>query len=1257
MICILLFQFTFLLHPRKEIIAPVVLEPLNHNLAADVPIHPLSKVTVVDFDSESYIDDFSFMAAVPTSVYTYNGEQYLSPLFFSTGSESESWLIDDWVEYMSVDDGISSAVAIGDLSETKLQDVREKLGSKIWPRIDGASSSENAAMLAAYEWNSSDVAILALSRDEFPEPTITTGSSEHTLTNEAVQLYTYNFTVTDSNPYNFAFTPPSDSCWIEGYVDWAGSQVFTHTLNTPDDYIVDYSVYRQTVFERNPLYVSELVPLHFWYPMISDGEWTMTITPRTTVTTPIDLSAVVKYHPGFTQAITVPSNAKWLNVSINWDNAGTDLNLALVDPTNRLTQWAPAESLISGAGRDSIDIPYPMGGQWKLIVTWPDASSETNNVDTNWIIESLPQNLDAYMESAANGAVIASLMNAPLLYVSPSSVPTYTEWALEYLDVSNIILIDPAGIHQSSLETQIDSMVTRMNADTYPAVSAIINSLANTLGIMERNLVVTTPLGHGEEFFPVAAFSAAKQAATVLSLSGIDNSVTTRAEETWYPYLIGPDIENVYVTERWTTRTENGWYDERIPNSYSMNAAANTFIDFLDDRGAYDAVNQQMVTILSPTDMIKTSFDRAIQGEFIVGRLPAAHAPLMSIFGCKGALHRFLFSTADSADTSLLSMYAYTDGYNYLDNFGTTHYIQQYDNSLNALEGADFTIESHVGKNEVYSILGSQVAIWSFSTHGTLTIAPTDPPERPGGLGFFSLRSEDAPYGFEESIAIRESPQDSDNLVNPVMYPDENAYHVLGNTEELDSQIENIGSPIVLITACLLGGTNLPYMLMEHGAVAVIAAPRTVYFQPGGLLCDIATESLADGNSTGASLTYGLMAVSSNYVDYVDDTGSDYGNQQVLFGDPSVRLYETTASPHVAAVDPLSTEFGTHTPGRGIPEIAALGSSNDLPIALQELEIDYDFYTSGNYTEFMLLLDLRRILIIYPESDASLLSELESRIDSMKDYVASGGALTFFGVSETLDWLPWSASYQSSGPGSSVTILEPEHPLVTSPNPISESLTYQGTLDSLWSNFSVIASDGSGAVFVAGTYGNGKVALSTINVIGIQEELLLENVAGWIDAPSLYLLDVELSQIIIWGGDRVTITLTVVDQRGIGITGLAPTVYLNSTEFAVTEIGNGLYRFIADETWTSNNAGWIELRVYATRTGYDPLNAVILDLMYIRLTPYLMIVIAVAAIVIIAGASFYIRRRGSGSRSRTKDEYKKQQSEDAKIDAKELFGV
>ncbi|MHA1485498.1 MAG: hypothetical protein ACTSPR_09345, partial [Candidatus Thorarchaeota archaeon] len=505
-----------------------------------------------------------------------------------------------------------------------------------------------AAQLAVADWASSAIAVFALADEDFGAPTITSSEASYTFQNVKTELETIDSEVTSTSPVSIPFSPPTSAGWLEGSCNWTGAETFSHSIRDPDGNTVDYSVSSRVYWKRQVG-----MPLNFWVPKTSDGEWEMVIHPPIGVSRTIPLEFEVSYHPGFTQSVTVPNSAKWLNVSITWDNAGTNLNLVLIDPNGRLAQWSPTESVLAGLG-ESVDLPYPMAGDWTILVSWIDAVEEQNNVDISWDVSVMPTGLQDYLESAANGAVLASLLNAPLLYVDADAVPEVTTWAAERLGVDTCILVDPANIHSTSLENELDDYSTFVNIGNYPMLTNMIRSLSG-----QNDVVISVPIGDGSEFFAPAAFSAAFHGAPIISLCGTDNSLTTRAEETWAPYLIGPEIE-VYVTNRYSARAENGWYDERIPNKYSMMKAVTDFEDFLDDRGAYNATSSQSVVIVAPVDLLKISFDRSLQSHFSPGRIPAENPAMASVMIARGALHRFLYLSADSADKVLLSMYAYT---------------------------------------------------------------------------------------------------------------------------------------------------------------------------------------------------------------------------------------------------------------------------------------------------------------------------------------------------------------------------------------------------------------------------------------------------------------------------------------------------------------------------------------------------------------------------------------------------------------------
>jgi len=529
------------------------------------------------------------------------------------------------------------------------------------------------------------------------------------------------------------------------------------------------------------------------------------------------------------------------------------------------------------------------------------------------------------------------------------------------------------------------------------------------------------------------------------------------------------------------------------------------------------------------------------------------------------------------------------------------------------------------------------------------------------------LRAADAPWGFESSESVRDA--DSDELVNPVVSPAEEANHVIRSTDELEAAIGNIGSPIVILTACLLGGTGMPLMLMEHGAVGVTAAPRTVYFQPAGILSVLLAQSLCDGDTIGDALAEGLSLVSSDYSDPLPDREPlDYANQQILFGDPSVRLYEPSANPHVAAEDPLSESFDNHVPGRGTHGIVALGASNYLPNSLDSLGLDYDYYEGSNYTSFTQLLSIRKVVLVEPDTLSSLGSSFTSSHNEIITFIQNGGVFVFFGVTEQLLWLPWEVTYSSVGSGSTITITDSSHPLLNTPNTLSSSVNYLGHFSSVSANLSVLATDGTNPVIVAGAVGSGKVALTTTAPTGLVQNATIENAVSWSEAPSILLSEVSLNQEIIWAGDTVVIDFTLRDLVGNNITDATVTVWVNSSQLDLTQTGSGMFRATLTGEWTANNIGDFDFRIAASKPGYDTLSLKLEQYILIRPFPWLTITLFGGVVVALVGGWLYLKKRrgddmpwerGKSPRERkmSKEERKKREKEDGKADVKEYFGV
>jgi len=89
-------------------------------------------------------------------------------------------------------------------------------------------------------------------------------------------------------------------------------------------------------------------------------------------------------------------------------------------------------------------------------------------------------------------------------------------------------------------------------------------------------------------------------------------------------------------------------------------------------------------------------------------------------------------------------------------------------------------------------------------------------------------------------------------------------------------------------------------------------------------------------------------------------------------------------------------------------------------------------------------------------------SDVSERLDNISPtyesaYVKNGGTFVILGVTDALTWLPWPVTYVSTGSGTSITIEDIYHPLLTSPNTLSSTVNFTGYFSEVWANFSILA--------------------------------------------------------------------------------------------------------------------------------------------------------------------------------------------------------
>ena len=140
-----------------------------------LPVVPLKKTTMVNFDEDTYLDDYAYLAAVPTAVFQSDDKLFSHPLLFY---QDEYPVEDDKERSLNARQGIDyfmedwMAYSNGKLDKMTLINVpMNKLDStwkaKEYDVIESDNPYDIAARLALNEWSYSDDAVIAVIDEEF----------------------------------------------------------------------------------------------------------------------------------------------------------------------------------------------------------------------------------------------------------------------------------------------------------------------------------------------------------------------------------------------------------------------------------------------------------------------------------------------------------------------------------------------------------------------------------------------------------------------------------------------------------------------------------------------------------------------------------------------------------------------------------------------------------------------------------------------------------------------------------------------------------------------------------------------------------------------------------------------------------------------------------------------------------------------------------------------------------------------------------
>jgi hypothetical protein len=517
-------------------------------------ITPIAQTFMLTNDHNSNKDEFGYMAAIPATNYLEGGKRYVAPIiyqgdttptnWFGTVDDTTDYLINDWNNYLAADE-----------KEAEVYNI-------------DSNPIVAAADIAKTCWESSDLAVVAIDGSEYVDETNQVLSRTKTLTRKANVV-----------------TVPGDSeelvdmGAVYSYIMYLGQKIGSisvEVIGSAEEPYLDYLYpgYMPVGDDWWPEHVNEKTDIY--HPVSSQGFWAPGVAQKSS-----DFDLKITTLECDRYKISVDDHDSAINVKVTTQSP-SDLLVFLVDPKGWLRapdmpDWngGPINPIHVWNGMDNPSIPpgvdewrawepephtefsaevlHPEKGDWTAIVVprYPTGSSSIKYTITGTVREINPLRANAAL-SAANAAVIASQEHAPLLYVTPNSVPTETEDAFNQLGVNEVIFVQLENIG-SAVESQL------------PTVTDNLNTVQKTIDYIKdyshsENYIPITSLKSGKGTYAPTAYLAAYHCAPVLRIYYATDE-TTSVE---YPLFVGMQGENMYIyetaTNEFTWTSQEGWH-------------------------------------------------------------------------------------------------------------------------------------------------------------------------------------------------------------------------------------------------------------------------------------------------------------------------------------------------------------------------------------------------------------------------------------------------------------------------------------------------------------------------------------------------------------------------------------------------------------------------------------------------------------------------------------------------------------------------
>ncbi len=567
-------------------------------------------------------------------------------------------------------------------------------------------------------------------------------------------------------------------------------------------------------------------------------------------------------------------------------------------------------------------------------------------------------------ETIANAAVIAALLNAPLLFSEPTALSSETLSLIGALGADQAVLVEIDDVLSSNVNTQLSGAGVTITADLTSEANVVAQVKSLTTQVTLCGLVDSNDWQH----LP-AALSGARYGGYVLYLPGglnkLANDLSARIKE-------DPELHSYYKLSE--PRAGKEWVKE-----FEKGIADNFYV-WLDGLGGSDPNDLETVITFEPQGTgggaLETTFERSISGDAsdltrpgaIPGRMPLNYRRNIALANRAGMYRATIFANPRPKHVTL-SMNAYEVQYSagYADSWGSGHNV----NEIFGWPAAGWTSSNgyfpwddiHSNPPDLYPILPPPAngsaghdcgqfasflsAGYETHWHSGSGAGTGSHPAQPDvtNIGFVQDMNDGSAFlyfschGGGTVIAVRNTDngiaQDSGAPAwGQPYWPDDDGRTYDGSAggsyyqSDLDSDLTNAHGMMIAYNACDMAEGYMNEVLLEHGGAISIGSYTSVSFNGSGWWWNIWVHLVThEGYTAGEAAMYATARVSDLMV---PAKGPDTSLRYVVYGDPNCPFVQDDWTSPLP--DPINTNYGGHKPDKPENEFAGSVVPNTIQV-------------------------------------------------------------------------------------------------------------------------------------------------------------------------------------------------------------------------------------------------------------------------------------------------------------------------------------